>query len=81
MHYLKHEQESHSILHTLYGPLIRINTYIESTKVRQKCSHYYGLNLDNPNAVWNFAKCLHDQLEAICQGFTFSQEEVGAIAL
>ncbi len=49
--------------------------------ILKQCNYYYGIDLENTNAVWNYTKVIHDQLESICQEFTFSQNEVGELAL
>lgn len=55
----------------MLNPITELSSRINSNIHIELANNYWGLNLCNPNQVWNYAKQIHDSLESLIQGRLF----------
>lgn len=65
MNYAKGARQGRNILHTIRSPLLRAESELTIARLTQHAQFYWGLQLDNNDAVWNYAKVIHDKLESM----------------
>lgn len=55
------------MLHTVFGPLTRLQQDWELNRVQTYARQYWGIHLDNSQACFSFAKNIFDELEGMLE--------------
>jgi len=63
--YIADVKQNRNILHSMLNPITELSSRINSNIHIELANNYWGLNLCNPNQVWNYAKQIHDSLESL----------------